>query len=66
MAMYSRIKIGLLLAGTILGYASGIASMRHHARMRHERFEHHVAAICADAAKNPERAPSDPLSRFGW
>jgi hypothetical protein len=58
--------MALLLAGTILGYGSGLASMHHHARLRHERFERHVATVCADAAKNPERAPSERLDDWDW
>jgi hypothetical protein len=53
--MRRRIAIVLLALGTVGGYASGFASMRH-CRAERAAWERHVAKVCVDAAKN--RAPS--------
>ena len=53
-----KILIGLLGLGTLVGYGSGIASMRHHCSHRHSEFEKRVAHVCAEAAQHPEQAPT--------
>lgn len=53
-----RLAIALLALGTVGGYSLGFASMRCHQRERRDAFEHHVAKVCVDAARegNAERA----------
>jgi hypothetical protein len=48
--MKRKILIVLLGLGTVVGYGSGVRSMRCHARQRQTQFEEHVAKVCADAA----------------
>lgn len=58
--MFRRpLLIAALAFGTIAGYASGFASLRHCHQSRRAAFERHVASVCADAAKHPERATND-------
>jgi hypothetical protein len=52
--MRRRITIGLLLLGTIGGYAAGLVSMRRHAACRRESFEQHVASVCVEAARRDD------------
>ncbi len=53
--MKRRIVIGLLAAGTVLGYGAGFASLRHHGQARRAAFERHVADTCVDAAARDHR-----------
>ena len=53
--MKRQIVIGLLAAGTVLGYAGGFASLRCHGKWRREAFERRVAAVCVDAARDADR-----------
>ncbi|GAC1518458.1 MAG: hypothetical protein NVS3B10_20420 [Polyangiales bacterium] len=46
-----KIVIALLALGTVGGYATGFASLRHCAMARRHSFERHVAEVCADAAR---------------
>ena len=57
-----KVLVGLLSLGAIGGFASGIASMRCHARMRRAAFEDRVADVCVRAA---ERAGRDDDDRGG-
>ena len=65
--MRRRLAIVLLSIGTLGGFASGFASMRHCHNQRRSSFERHVAQICADAARNPDRAQvTDDDARSDW
>lgn len=57
--MRRNVKIAVLAAGVLLGYGSGFASLCAH-RHRRAAFERHVARVCVDAARNPERPPPAP------
>lgn len=48
--MKRKIVIGLLAAGTVLGYGAGFASLRRHGCARRTALEKHVAETCVDAA----------------
>jgi hypothetical protein len=62
--MRRRILIIVLGLGTVLGFGSGIASVKQRCAARRASFERHVAHICAEAAKHPERAPA--TDEPGW
>jgi hypothetical protein len=47
-----KLRIALLSLGTIAGFASGFASMGRCHYERRQAFEHHVAKVCVDAAKD--------------
>lgn len=49
--MKRKVIMGLLALGTVGGFASGFASMKCHARNRHEAFERKVADVCVRAAR---------------
>ncbi|WP_437679901.1 hypothetical protein [Sorangium sp. So ce131] len=51
-----KTTIALLALGTVLGYASGFASLGCHAEARRQAFQRHVASLCVDAARGAERA----------
>ena len=51
-----KIAIVLLSLGTIVGFGSGFASMRHRACARRDAFEKRVADVCVDAARRQDRA----------
>jgi hypothetical protein len=53
--MKRKIVIGLLAAGTVLGYAAGFASLRRHGCARRAAMEKHVAETCVDAAERHHR-----------
>jgi hypothetical protein len=53
--MKRKILIGLLAMGTVGGFAAGFGSMRCRAEHRRERFEHHVASVCVEAARDADR-----------
>ena len=56
--MKRKILIGLLSAGTILGFASGFASMKCKAKERRAAFEQRVAETCVRAARaEQQRSP---------
>jgi hypothetical protein len=55
MDMKRQIVIGLLAAGTVLGYAGGFASMRCNGKWRREAFERRVASVCVEAARGADR-----------
>ena len=62
--MKRTLLIVLLSAGTLVGFASGCASIACHVHRHHQRgaahwkqFESHVADVCLRAA---ERAPAEP------
>lgn len=65
--MKRKALIVLLGLGTVVGYGSGVASMRCHAKMRRAQFEEHVAKVCADAAidRSEGRRGGDG-ERRGW
>jgi hypothetical protein len=63
--MRRRILIALFALGTLGGYGSAIAGGSCRAHARRSAFEHHVAKICADAARNPAAAPQDE-PRYPW
>jgi hypothetical protein len=50
--MKRKVIMGLLALGTVGGFASGFASMKCHARNRHDAFERKVADICVRAARD--------------
>ncbi len=52
--MRRKVLIALLALGTVGGYASGFASMRHCNANRRQAFEQHVAQVCVDAAKQSD------------
>lgn len=60
--MKRKIVMGLLVLGTIGGFASGFASMRCHGRERRQAFEDRVAETCVRAAKRVESS-SDQTER---
>lgn len=49
--MRRKLLIAVLALGTVGGYASGFASLRHCQKGRHQAFEQHVAKVCVDAAR---------------
>jgi hypothetical protein len=51
-----RIAIVLLALGTVGGYASGIASLRHCHGDRQAAWERHVAEVCVQAAQGGKGA----------
>lgn len=59
-----KIAIVLLSIGTIVGFGSGFASMRHRACARRDAFEQRVASVCVDAARRSDaemaRAVGEP------
>ncbi|AUX41076.1 uncharacterized protein SOCE26_024810 [Sorangium cellulosum] len=57
-----KTTIALLALGTVLGYASGLASLGCHAEARRQAFERHVASLCVDAARDADR-PGRPPAR---
>jgi hypothetical protein len=65
--MKRQIVIGLLAAGTVLGYAGGFASMRCNGKWRREAFERRVAAVCVEAARDADRANArlEPARHMG-
>jgi len=54
--MKRKLIMGLLALGTVGGFASGFASMRCHARNRHDAFERKVADVCVRAARDVDAA----------
>ncbi len=62
-----KIAIVLLSIGTLVGFGSGFASMRHRACARRDAFEKRVADVCVDAARRTDaaqaRAEVDPEPR---
>jgi len=64
--MKRTILIVLFALGTVGGYATGFASLRHCQRAHRGAFERHVAKVCADAARNPDRAPGATDDPFAW
>ncbi len=46
-----KILIGVLAAGTVLGFGAGFASLKHRSCARRAAFEQHVAQVCVDAAR---------------
>ncbi|MFO0592201.1 MAG: hypothetical protein U0441_31950 [Polyangiaceae bacterium] len=54
--MRRRLLIALLALGTVGGYASGFASLRHCQSQRREAFEQHVAKVCVDAARESDQS----------
>ena len=57
--MRRKALIVLLALGTVGGYASGFASMRHWRECQMNRrasFEEHVAKVCVDAARKDDSA----------
>ncbi len=67
--MIRRIAIVLLAFGTVAGYGSGFASLRHRHHERRAVIERHVARVCVDAANDARRGalptpPSAHLSRW--
>ena len=56
--MKRKIVIGLLAAGTVLGYGAGFASLRRHGCARRAALEKHVAETCVDAAARHRDAPA--------
>jgi hypothetical protein len=58
--MRRRIAIVLLAIGTVGGYASGFASMRHCRSAQRSAWEHHVAKVCVDAAQGKAAARGEP------
>ena len=60
--MRRRIAIVLLAIGTVGGYASGFASLRHCQSARRSAWEHHVAKVCVDAAQGKAAGRAEPDS----
>ena len=52
--MRRKLLIALLALGTVGGYASGFASLRHCQSQRRQSFEQHVAQVCVDAARKDD------------
>jgi hypothetical protein len=51
--------VALLAFGTVMGFGSGFAHMRHRGYERRAEFERHVADVCVEAAREAEaRAPT--------
>ncbi len=50
-----KIVMGLLLLGTVGGFASGFARLGCHGKQRREAFEAKVAETCVRAAQRVER-----------
>ncbi|AUX21379.1 hypothetical protein SOCEGT47_018610 [Sorangium cellulosum] len=54
--MRRKITIALLALGTVVGYASGFASLRCRAEARRDALQRHVASLCVNAARDAERS----------
>lgn len=54
--MRRKFLIALLALGTVGGFASGFASLRHCQSQRRDAFEQHVAQVCVDAARKSDVA----------
>jgi hypothetical protein len=50
-----KIVMGLLVLGTIGGFAHGFSSMRCHGKSRREAFQDKVAETCVRAAKRVDK-----------
>ncbi len=58
--MKRRVVMALLGVGAVVGFASGFHSIRHCQRDRRAAFEHHVAAVCVDAARHADQKGAAP------
>lgn len=47
--MKRKILIGVLAAGTVLGFGAGFGSMHHH-HHRRDRMVQHLTRVCVDSA----------------
>ena len=54
-----KILIGVLAAGTVLGFGAGFASLKHRSHARRAHFERHVAQVCVDAARRDTNGRAD-------
>jgi hypothetical protein len=57
MFILRRFAVLALLFGVFAGFGS---AFRSHFRHRHDLYERHFAALCADAAHHPGATPPDP------
>ncbi|MFO0659162.1 MAG: hypothetical protein U0165_04940 [Polyangiaceae bacterium] len=59
-----KLLIAFFAIGTVAGFGSEIAGWHHCANHRRAAFEQHVADLCVNAARNPDRASNfdDPWS----
>lgn len=53
--MRRQITLALLALGTVVGYASGFASLRCRAEAHRAAVERHVASLCVNAARDADR-----------
>jgi hypothetical protein len=58
--MRHRALVFLLGLGTVVGFASGIWSCRHHSFERRQAFEDHVAEVCTRAAERSHAHEKQP------
>ncbi len=61
--MKRKLLIGLFAFGTVAGYGSTFACMKHRHEHRRAHFERHVAQLCVDAARNAEEVEEAPPER---
>jgi len=52
--MKRKLLIAMFSVGTVAGFGSGFAHMRHH-HHRRAHFERHLADVCVEAARDAER-----------
>lgn len=64
--MRRKLLIALLALGTVGGYASGFASLRHCNNARRQAFEQHVAQVCVDAARKDDTARQTVTQPAGY
>jgi len=65
--MRRPLLVFLLGLGALLGFGSGIHSLRWHSWARRAAFERHVAQICVDAARSGRLPPApEPGPRTDW
>jgi len=63
--MRRDLRIALLSAGVLLGFGSGVHSLRMRGWERRLAWERHVAALCVNAARgapSPRDLPPPPLA----
>jgi len=65
--MRRSLLIVLLGLGAVVGFGSGIHSLRWHSWARRAAFERHVAEVCVDAARSGRLPPGPgPGPGAGW